>query len=296
MAVPLTRRTGRRITPLDAGVVLALAGLAAWIAWRVLVGLEYNWNWGMIPQYLLFRADDDSWRMGMLLQGLVATVRLSLWAGVLAMLLGTAAGLARVGCTPLKRLVGGAYVGLVRNTPPLVLVFVFYFFLGDQLMLALGVEDWVYSLSDTASSRLGVLFGPMKRAPQFFSAVLALCLFEGAYIAEIVRAGVESVDRSQWDASAALGMTRRAQLRHIVLPQALQRMLPALAGQFISTIKDSAIVAVISVQELTFQGMELMAATYRTFEVWITVTAMYFVLTFACSLLVRRLEARLTRG
>jgi len=85
-------------------------------------------------------------------------------------------------------------------------------------------------------------------------------------------------------------------MRHIILPQAMQRILPALAGQFISTIKDSAIVSVISIQELTFQGTELMAATYLPIEVWITVTALYFILTFSCSLAVGKLEQSMHRN
>ena len=87
-----------------------------------------------------------------------------------------------------------------------------------------------------------------------------------------------------------LGLTRWQRMRHVILPQAVQRILPPLGGQFISTIKDSAIVSVISIQELTFRGMELMSATYLTFETWITVSGMYFVLTFGCSLVFARLE------
>jgi polar amino acid transport system permease protein len=84
-------------------------------------------------------------------------------------------------------------------------------------------------------------------------------------------------------------------MRHVILPQAAQRILPPLAGQFISTIKDSAIVSVISIQELTFRGMELMSSTYLTFETWITITGLYFVLTFGCALTVERLELRWRR-
>ncbi|MDX2453058.1 ABC transporter permease subunit, partial [Desulfosarcina sp.] len=89
--------------------------------------------------------------------------------------------------------------------------------------------------------------------------------------------------------------TRTQQLRYVIFPQALRRIMPPLAGQFISTIKDSAIVSVISIQELTFQGMELMAATFLTFEVWITILAIYFVICLVCSLLVERFELHLKK-
>ena len=107
---------------------------------------------------------------------------------------------------------------------------------------------------------------------------------------------MQSVETGQWEAATGLGMTRMQAMRHVILPQALQRMLPALAGQFISIVKDSAIVSVISIEELTFQGQQIMTTTYRSFEVWITVFAMYFVLTFLCSSAVRRLELTLRRG
>jgi polar amino acid transport system permease protein len=104
------------------------------------------------------------------------------------------------------------------------------------------------------------------------------------------------VEKGQWEAAYALGLTRTQTLRRVVLPQALRRILPPLAGQFISTVKDSAIVSVISIQDLTFQGLELMSSTYRTFEIWITVTALYLILTLSLSLGVSRLETRLRVG
>ncbi|MGE4292491.1 MAG: amino acid ABC transporter permease [Desulfovibrio sp.] len=283
-----------RVTPLDAAVLLLLTGAALAFGYRVAGDLNYRWDWSAMPHYLL-RWDEtrQSWRAGLLLQGLFVTLRLSLLSGFLAVLFGTLMGLFRTSRSPLKQMLGGAYVGLVRNTPPLVLVFVFYFFLGDQIMTALGVDELVYRLPEHTRCAACLLFGPVEQIPAFLSAVLTLALFEGAYIAEIVRAGIESVEKGQWEASAALGFTRWGSLRHVILPQALVRMIPALAGQFISTIKDSAIVSIISIQELTFAGQELMAATYRTFEIWTLVLAMYFALTFPLSLAVRGLERRM---
>ena len=134
------------------------------------------------------------------------------------------------------------------------------------------------------------LLGPSRMVSAFIPAVFTLAIFEGAYITEIVRAGIQSIEKGQWESSYALGFSRRQQLRYIILPQAVRRILPPLAGQFISTIKDSAIVSVISIQELTFQGMELMSSTYLTFEIWITITALYMILALLLSLAVERLE------
>ncbi|MGE4422749.1 MAG: amino acid ABC transporter permease [Pseudodesulfovibrio sp.] len=285
-----------KITLLDAAILAALAGAFGYIVFKAATGLNYHWNWSILPQFLVrFDQKSGSWAPGLLTLGLFTTIRLSVWSGILAIALGVFIGLFRVSPSLFKRQVGGVYVGLIRNTPPLVLIFVFYFFIGDQIMSLLGVEHVIYGLSDGVREVLGWFFGPMNRFPRFLSALITLALFEAAYIAEIVRAGIDSVEPGQWEASAGTGMTRFQTLLYVILPQALQRMLPALAGQFISIIKDSAIVSVISIEELTFQAQQLMTTTYRSFEIWILVLAMYFALTFLCSLIVRKLELTLSR-
>ena len=193
------------------------------------------------------------------------------------------------------RAIGRVYVELVRNTPPLVLVFIFFYFIGNQLTDALGIDAWIRAAgpgtrADRDRALLGA--GALRRVPLRGDDARGL------------RGRVHGGDRSRRDPVGREGPDRgrvraRAhpadQYRFVILPQALRTISPALAGQFISTIKDSAIVAVISVQELTFRGLELMSATFRTFEVWITVTVLYFLLTGGLSLAARALERRLTR-
>lgn len=286
-----------KITVLDATVLLIVTAAGVYLVYRIQAGLHYRWHWSAIPQYL-FRFDTvaGSWRPNVLVLGLLTTIRLSIWATALATIIGTVMGLLRVSSGLFNRLIGGTYVEIVRNLPPLVLVFIFYFFIGDQILPALGTERLVSGISGSGRSLLKVLFAPPALLVPFLSALVTLALFEGAYITEIVRSGIQSIEAGQWEAAAALGFTRSQQMRHIILPQAVQRILPPLAGQFISTIKDSAIVSVISIQELTFQGMELMATTYFTFEIWITITGLYLLLTLSCSLAVERLEIRLRKG
>jgi polar amino acid transport system permease protein len=276
---------------------MVLTAFCGFLLYQAAVKLEYHWNWGVIPQFIL-RHDPTTgtWHAGTLLLGLFMTLRLSLWGSVLALSFGIIFGLLRISNHLYWRLIAGTYVGLVRNTPPLVIVFVFYFFIGDQIMNAFSVNTFAYGLAAGDHPLFALLFGPTDQLPQILSAIITIGLFEGAYIAEIVRAGIESIEQGQWEASCSLGFNRNQQLRHVILPQALQRMIPALAGQFISTIKDSAIVAVISIQELTFQGLQLMTTTYRTFEIWITVLCMYFILTFMCSLILHRLEHNFARN
>jgi polar amino acid transport system permease protein len=275
-------------------VLLVTAGV--YIIYRIKIGLHYKWDWGAVPQYLIhFDPENRRWVPNMLLQGLLTTIRLSIWGTFLATILGTVMGLCRVSRSLFFQLLGRTYVELVRNLPPLVLVFIFYFFISSQIMPLVGVDVFMAGYPKAIRPILTLLFGSSSMFSAFLSAMVTLAVFEGAYITEIIRAGIQSIENGQWEASYALGLSRWQQMRHIILPQATQRVLPPLAGQFISTIKDSAIMSVISIQELTFQGMELMAATYLTFEIWITITIMYLVMALLLSLGVERLEIRLKK-
>ena len=286
-----------KIKPFDIIIALCLMSAGIYIAQRIWVGLEYKWDWRAIPQYLVrYDAEKGEWVANLLLQGLYTTIKLSVWGTVLATIIGTAMGLCRVSSALFNRLIGRTYVELIRNIPPLVLVFLFYYFVSGQVMTFLGVDAFLASRSEATRSFFALLFAPPSTFSAFMSALITLGLFEGAYVTEIVRAGIQSIEKGIWEASHALGLSRWQQMRHVILPLAAQRILPPLAGQFISTIKDSAIVSVISIQELTFQGMELMSATYLTFEVWITITLLYLVLTLSLSLGVGRVEIYLRRS
>ncbi|EPR44794.1 polar amino acid ABC transporter, inner membrane subunit [Desulfovibrio sp. X2] len=280
---------------LDAVLLPALAALAGLGLWQLGRGLDYQWHWGVVWHSFLRYDPHKGWVVNLLTQGLLATLRLSAWSMVLALAAGTAAGIASATGRLFWRMWARSYVELVRNLPPLVLVFLFYFFIGDQIMTWLGVDELMRSLPRGAAGVLSVVAAPPDRFASFLSAVLTLALYEGAYIAEIVRAGIESVPRGQWEAAYALGLSPWQRLRRVVLPQALRSVVPALAGQFISTVKDSAIVSVISVPELTFEAMEIMATTYRTYEIWLTVLGVYLVLCLGLSWASRRVETALAR-
>lgn len=280
---------------LDTFLLLLLCALAMYLGYRVEAELDYRWNWSVIPQYLLRDDETRGWSANLLLQGLLTTLRLSVWSLLLALPIGLVSGLLRTSVHLFNRLIGGSFVTLLRNLPPLVLILIFYYFLSDQILPLLQIGERLARAPAGLQGLTKLLLAPLDQVEAVVAAIMTLALFEGAYIGEIVRAGINAIEVGQWEAACALGMKRRQLLRHIILPQAFLRMIPPLTGQAISTIKDSAIVSVISIQDLTFQGMELMAATYLTFEVWITVTLLYFLLTFSCSRLARRLESRLCR-
>lgn len=290
-------RKGRApITWLDGAVAVFVAACLLWFWHRLDTHIRYTWNWGVIPQFFFYHdASTGGWVPNLLVKGFMTTLKLSVWATLLATPLGVVTALLGNSKRLINKMVGRTYVELIRNMPPLVLVFIVYYFISDQLIRAVGLESLLASLGPAMQGIVERCCAPVSKLPVFASAVVMLALYEGSYMSEIVRAGIQSIPRGQWEASASLGLSRLQQLRHVILPQAVSRILPPFAGQVISTVKDSSVVSVISIQELTFQGTEIMASTYRTFEIWITIAAMYFVITFSCSLLVQRLETALRR-
>ena len=286
----------RRLGLVDILVLAVLAAVIVYVGWRAQTVLRYNWNWAPVWNFVV-RYDPElgSWVPNIILKGLWTTIRISVWAALLAALFGGAMGIARVSNSLFLRLVARSYVEMIRNIPPLVFIFVFYFFLTSQIVPALGLDSWARTASPEARATIDLLLGPPQFLPALLSAVLCLALFEGAYVTEIVRGGIESIDRGQWEAARSLGLTRGRTLRLIILPQAIQRTIPPLAGQFISLIKDSSIVSLISIQDLTFLGNEVAATTTRVFEAWTIVAVLYFALCFALSRQFARLELRMGR-
>ncbi|MBC2705842.1 MAG: amino acid ABC transporter permease [Desulfobacula sp.] len=260
---------------------------------RMSSALDYKWGWDAIPSYFFF-LDDATGKLkaNILVKGFATTVKLSFWATLLGFLLGTISGVMGAKGSFEQRFVSRTYVETIRNIPSLVLVIIFYYFVSSQFLDALYLDQWLRSSSQTVQQIVGFLFSEPGQINAFISAVIALGIYEGAYVSEIVRGGIISIPDGQWEAAWSIGLSRQKTFLLVILPQTFRRVAFPLAGQFISTIKDSAIVSVISIQELTFQGMELMAATFLTFEIWITITFLYFILTFSLSRSVAFLEKK----
>lgn len=277
-------------------VLLAIIGLfIAYVAYRVQTVLNYKWNWAVIPHYI-YRWDEEtqSWIPNLLMQGFFMTLRLTLWGSILALFIGLFVGLSRVSNSLFLRMVGRTYVELIRNIPPVVFIFIFYFFLSSQIIPLLGVEEFVRNASPDTLAIIEFICGEPRRLPEFLSGLICLALFEGAYVAEIVRAGIQAIEKGQWEASRSIGLSGFSTMRYVILPQAIQRVIPPLANQIISLVKDSSIISLISVQELTYKTTEVVTTTRAIFEAWITTAIMYFALCFIFSWLFARLEKRMT--
>ncbi len=275
-------------------IVAALAAFFGYV-WLTIEGtLNYKWRWELIPGYIIgYHTGREAYFANILLQGLAATIRISVYASVLALALGTILGVARCSGSLAVRMLARTYLELLRNIPPVVVVFIFFFFLSQQLIDALDIARWSRSVARQEDVWLWeLLFGDMRRFPSIVSGVIVLALFESAFVGEIVRAGIQSIPAGQREAARSIGMSRLQELRYVVLPQAMKKVVPPLANQFISLIKDSSIISLISVQELTYKTVELVASSRMIFEAWITTAAFYFAICFGLSRLFSRLERR----
>ena len=318
--MPAKRRSSQ--WPWQGLLVLILVGLAASL-WFATQRIHYEWRWSRVPQYFLYQdeqlqtapvagvvrtinptgadsrieiqpdgggspvavitvetdtlkvkpgdavAEDAdlgavrSWQIGPLTWGLWVTIWISFLSGLIGMVIGLITGLCRLSPNPTLRGLAILYIELIRGTPLLVQIFIFYFFIGTVLNL-----------------------------DRIVAGVGALALFVGAYVAEIIRAGIQSIPRGQSEAARSLGMSATETMIYIVLPQAFKRVLPPLAGQFISLIKDSSLVSVIAITDLTKSGREIITSSFATFEIWFTVALLYLVVTSVLSQVLFWLERR----
>ncbi len=277
---------------LDYVLLAIVLAVVAFIWYRIEGTLNYKWRWEIIPNYIVrWHPEKQTWVANLLLQGLITTIRISIYASILALILGIALGVARCSKNLAVRMLARTYLEVLRNIPPVVVIFIFFFFLSEQLITAFNIEGWARSIARQEDNGMWeFFFGDMRRFPSLISGVVVLALFESAFVGEIVRAGIQSVGKGQIEAAQSIGMSKPDQLRFIVLPQALKKVVPPMANQFISLIKDSSIISLISVQELTFKAVELVASTRAIFETWITTALFYFLICFSLSLLFRKLE------
>jgi polar amino acid transport system permease protein len=233
-----------------------LAGLIVSLT-LLLSRMEYSWNWRITWEY-----------RRLFLYGLYYTLAISAGAICLGYVLGLVGGIARISGNAFAREAARLYVIFFRGTPLLIQIYIFYFCFAP----AIGYDN-----------------------PPVIG-VITLAAFSGAYIAEIVRAGIESVDRGQSEAALSTGLTGWQTLRYVIFPQAFRRIIPPVTGQFVSLIKDSSLLSVISVRELTKASEVINATTYKTFEAYLPLALMYLLLTYPLSHLALALETKLRKS
>lgn len=292
-SAPVVAASKFKFNKLDVTLLFGLALLVGWLYYRSSIGVNYHWRWQQ-AFHLIFTARSDG-SLPYFFQGLVATLRLSIWGGVLAFTLGTLLGIGRQSRFTLIRQPINIFIQLVRNIPPLVFVFIFYFFISNQLIPLLGLGEILRSHSGDITSLQSLLFGPAALWENLLSGVLCIGILSSAYVAEIVRSGLASVEKGQWEAADSLGLSTWVKYRYVIAPQVLVTITPALAGQAISLIKDTSIVSLISIQEMTFVGTEMANSSGLIFEIWLIVGLTYLTICLALSMLFKKLESHILR-
>lgn len=217
-----------------------------------------NFNWAGVVEFL-----------PALLEGLFYTLLISVVGLAIGFVLGAITGLGRISRFRVVHAVSTAYVEVIRGTPVLVQAIWIYF------ALPLIIQ---YTL------------------PSVLAGIIVIGLNSGAYIAEIVRGAVQSIDKGQMEAGRSLGMSHRTTMFNVIWPQAFKRMIPPLGNQFIISIKDTSLLSVILVPELIFQGRLIAANHFNAVEIYTTVAAFYLLITLTLSRVLRVMETRLERG
>ncbi|WP_245805450.1 amino acid ABC transporter permease [Desulfovibrio gilichinskyi] len=212
-----------------------------------------------MPDFI-FTYSSQGFMAGPLLQGLIVTLKITGISFVLTFIIGLGTAIFRLSDSFMANSLARLYLEIIRNTPLLIQLFFIYF-----------------------------VASPILNINGFWSAVIALSLFEGAYASEIFRSGITSIDIGQWEAAYSLGGDTKFAYLNVILPQAIPRIAPPLAGQAIALVKDSALVSTVAIYDLTMQGQSIISETFLTFEIWFTVAAAYLVVTLLLSWTLDRL-------
>ncbi len=209
-------------------------------------------------------ASKSEMKAGPILNGLWITLKISFFAALLTFAVGIVVALMKLSSLIFLRDIATVYITIVRGTPLLVQIFLFYFIVAN-----------IFELD------------------RFVAGVLSLGIFFGAYMAEILRGAIQSIDKGQLEAANSLGISKFQAMRYIILPQAFKRALPTLVGEMIAIVKDSSLVSVISITDLTKVGKEIVANTFSPFETWIVVALLYLCITSILSYIGHRLEKKM---
>lgn len=233
--------------------LLIVTGILFYIILFGLSQLDYNLDWSRVYKYRTS-----------FIQGFINTILISILSLFSSLFLGIVFGIGRTTKFIPFRALSMVYVELIRGTPLLVQILIFYYVVGNAIGLT---NRWV-------------------------AGVIIMSLFSGAYIAEIIRAGIESIGKTQRETAKAIGLTPKQTYRYIIFPQVITRVLPPLAGQFASLIKDSSLLSIIAIKEFTLAAREINSSTFSTIESYIPLAIGYLLLTIPVSFLTNRLARK----
>ncbi len=244
--------------------MLALLSLIT-ITYLLLSLINYKWEFGRLTKFLLF-IEDNRIIFGSLIKGLFLTIEISLLSIFLAIIIGSLTAIGQLSHFYSIKLLCKFYITTIRNTPLMIQILINYFLIGHTFNI-----------------------------DGYWMAVITLALFEGSYISEIIRGSILSIDKQQWLTGYSLGMNRFQVLIKVILPQSYPIILPAMGNILVSTVKDSSLLSIISIYEMTFEAQKAVSETFMTFEVWFTVAFLYFSINIVIVMLTNIVEKRLSR-
>ncbi|MGF1903185.1 amino acid ABC transporter permease [Aliivibrio sifiae] len=259
------RRLMTILSPIFSALLqITLLGIALyWILDSGAQAMNYQWQWDRVPDYLFFY-EDGEWFPAELIEGLLVTLNISTISAIATLLIALVTALLRLSDSIVGRSLATFYIEIIRNTPLLVQIYLLYF-----------------------------VFGPFLGLERTTTAVLALALFQGAYTAEILRSGLVNLPKGQLEACKTLGLSSFNSYRYVVLPQVIRNTLPSLTNELVSLVKNSSIVSVMAIFDLTTEGRNIVSDTAMPFEIWFSVAAIYLLITLTLSGLSAWLEHRM---
>lgn len=251
--MPVKSGAWRVLARISVSLLIALLIILVW-RWLASEGMHYEWQWNRLWRHF-GSFGPAGFVPGPILKGIGMTCAITAASMPISILAGLSAACLRLSSWKLGNLLARAYINLWRNTPLLLQLFFAYF-----------------------------LISPLFGLSPLWTAILALAIFEGAYLAEIFRAGLLSVSPTQWEAALSLGFNLRQTLFLVILPQAFRNTLPSLTNQGIALLKDTSLVSAIAVADLTMQSQAIVAETFLAFEVWLMAGAIYLLMALAIAL------------
>ncbi|NOH70847.1 amino acid ABC transporter permease [Vibrio pectenicida] len=233
--------------------ILILILVLGWVLESGARAMNYQWQWQRVPDFIAFY-EQGQWWPAELIEGFLITIKISLLSLIFTLMIGMLTALLKLSDSIIGRSIATVYIELIRNTPLLVQIYLLYF-----------------------------IFGPVIGLDRLTTAILALTLFQGAYTAEVFRGGLNSIPKGQFEAAHSLGLSSFATYYNVIGPQLLQRTLPPLTNEVVSLVKNSSIVSVMAIFDLTTEGRNIVSETAMPFEIWFTVAAIYLLLTLSLS-------------
>lgn len=277
----MQQKVSLRLNRLDWTLLAIIASFVLWLWVKESGSLAYHWQWSRALELLFTRKSDGS--LPYFFDGVFSTLRLTFWGMLFALVFGVLLGLGRRSPLAVIRAISNSYIQLIRNIPPLVFIFIFYFFIANQLVPLFSLESLLREHNGDINAVQSFLFGSANLWENLIAGVLCIGMISAAYIGEVVRSGLDAIPQGQHEAARSLGLSTWDRYRYIIAPQVFKVIIPSLAGQCISLVKDSSIISLISIQELTFVGTEIANSSGMIFEIWIVVALCYFILCFGLS-------------